>query len=182
MPIAYVEFSVGMNPKSLKLEHSNFGLSKLRTPLSYPKKCRSNSNFSVRTSNFYTVWKIRDFETFQKNWRNKLFLVANSKTILTKYASSGKINGNISLVFMRYFWLKKFLKGTNPKSPNFEHSNFGISELRTSRTLLLSSRLELNELEHPKNAELLTQTQVRSNTICSRGCSLIYPNIDTIFR
>ena len=52
----------------------------------------------------------------------------------------------------------------NPKSPNFKHPNFGIPELRTFRTLLLSSRPELNKLEHPKNAELRTQTQVHSNT------------------
>ena len=59
----------------------------------------------------------------------------------------------------------------NPKSPNFKHPNFGISELRTSRTLLLSSRPELNELEHPKNVKLRTRTHVRSNT-----------NVDCIIR
>ena len=53
---------------------------------------------------------------------------------------------------------------TNAKSPNFELPNFGRLELRTSRTLLLSPRLELNELEHPKKVELRTRTQVLSNT------------------
>ena len=42
--------NVGTNPKSLNFEHPNFGKSELRTPQTYPKKYRSNSNFRVRTS------------------------------------------------------------------------------------------------------------------------------------
>ena len=56
------------------------------------------------------------------------------------------------------------LKGTNSRNSNFEHPNFGISELRTSRTLLLSPKVELNELELQKSRTVRTRTQVRSIT------------------
>ena len=56
------------------------------------------------------------------------------------------------------------LKGTNSRNSNFEHTNFGISELRTSRTLLLSPKVELNELELQKSRTVRTRTQVRSIT------------------
>ena len=39
--------SDGMNPKSPNFEHSNFGLSELQTPQTYPKKCKLNSKFRV---------------------------------------------------------------------------------------------------------------------------------------
>ena len=45
-----IEVSVGTNPKSPNFEHPNFGMSELRTPRTYPKKYRPNSNF--KTSNF----------------------------------------------------------------------------------------------------------------------------------
>ena len=40
--------------------------------------------------------------------------------------------------------------GTNSKKSNFEDPNFGIFKLRTSRALLSSFRVELNELDIPK--------------------------------
>ena len=46
-------FSVGMNSKIPNFEHSNFGMSELRTPRTYGRKFKSNSNFKGRTSNFY---------------------------------------------------------------------------------------------------------------------------------
>ena len=45
--------SVGTNPKNSNFEHSNFGMSELRTSRTYFKKYKSNSNFKGRTSNFY---------------------------------------------------------------------------------------------------------------------------------
>ena len=44
--------SVGTNPKNPNFEHPNFGISELRTPRTYLKKYKSNSNFRGRTSNF----------------------------------------------------------------------------------------------------------------------------------
>ena len=65
------------------------------------------------------------------------------------------------MVSIRYYWPKKSLKRAQKGSKS--SPNFNI-ELRTSRTLLSSPRLELNELEHPKKVELRTRTQVRSTT------------------
>ena len=45
--------SVGTNSKIPNFEHSNFGMSELRTPRTYGRKFKSNSNFKGRTSNFY---------------------------------------------------------------------------------------------------------------------------------
>ena len=46
-------YSVGTNSKIPNFEHSNFGMSELRTPRTYGRKFKSNSNFKGRTSNFY---------------------------------------------------------------------------------------------------------------------------------
>ena len=48
--------SVGTNSKNLKFEHSNFGISELRTPRTYLKNCQSNSNLRVRTSTFLCTY------------------------------------------------------------------------------------------------------------------------------
>ena len=79
------------------------------------------------------------------------------------------MNGNISLVFARYFWPKKSLNGMNPKSPNFEHTNFDISELRT---LLSSPRAKLNELKHQKSRTF--RTQVHSITKPNQNFGYFY--------
>ena len=71
------------------------------------------------------------------------------------------------------------LKGTNSRNSNFEHPNFGISELRTSRTLLLSPKVELNELELQKSRTVRTRTQVRSITnLCHSFIKLLAALID----
>ena len=79
---------------------------------------------------------LRHFKLFKK----RIFLVANSKTILTKYTSSGKINGNISLVSVRYFWSKKFLKRNEPKKSEFQTPE--LWHFRTSNISNFASKLK----------------------------------------
>ena len=74
-----------------------------------------------------------------------------------------------------------FLKGTNSRNSNFEHPNFGISELRTSRTLLLSPNVELNELELQKSRTVRTRTQVRSIITKAEGDRIIEIYLKSIF-
>ena len=57
-------------------------------------------------------------------------------------------------------------------------SNLNI-ELRTSRTLLPSPKVELYELEHLKKVELRTRTQVRSTTIYVYDSGLDYIHLFT---
>ena len=68
---SYTLFSVGTNPKNPNFEHPNFGISELRTPRTYLKKYKSNSNFKGRTSNFYsqTPTKLADQEMSPHDFR-----------------------------------------------------------------------------------------------------------------
>ena len=54
--------SVGTNPKSLNFEHSNFGLSELLTSQTYPKKCKSKSNFRPELNELSNTQKTLNFE------------------------------------------------------------------------------------------------------------------------
>ena len=63
--------------------------------------------------------------------------------------------------FIRYIWPKMSLKRAQTGSKS--SPNFNI-ELRTSRTLITSPKVKLNELEHPKSRTFRTRTQVRSIT------------------
>ena len=164
------ETSVGTNSKSPNFEHPNFGISELRTWRTYAQKSVPNSNFESRTSNFRRILKRPISGVFAYACRfsfwnaHKVSPVFPKKLHFFLYSSPlciTIIRFQKFLVSKRYFWPKKSLKRAQKGSKS--SPNFNI-ELRTSRTLLSSPRLELNELEHPKKVELRTRTQVRSTT------------------
>ena len=79
--------SVGTNPKNSNFEHSNFGMSELRTSRTYFKKYKSNSNFKGRTSNFYKDEYIMILRHFIRNFLKIYFSVVNSRKMLLWFLS-----------------------------------------------------------------------------------------------
>ena len=79
--------SVGTNPKNSNFEHSNFGMSELRTSWTYFKKYKSNSNFKGRTSNFYKDEYIMILRHFTSKFLKIYFSVVNSRKMLPWFLS-----------------------------------------------------------------------------------------------
>ena len=79
--------SVGTNPKNSNFEHSNFGMSELRTSRTYFKKYKSNSNFKGRTSNFYKDEYIMILRHFIRKFLKIYFSVVNSRKMLPWFLS-----------------------------------------------------------------------------------------------
>ena len=79
--------SVGTNPKNSNFEHSNFGMSELRTSRTYFKKYKSNSNFKGRTSNFYKDEYIMILRHFIRKFLKIYFSVFNSRKMLPLFLS-----------------------------------------------------------------------------------------------
>ena len=78
--------SGGTNSKNPNFEHPNFGISELRTPRTYLKKYKSNSNFKGWTSNFYKDKKIMILRHFKRK-KNLFFGRQFKDTFALNFAS-----------------------------------------------------------------------------------------------